>query len=232
MPLITRIDPSKRNPKAAVLRIDGRSIGTKAAVLRIDGRSIGTLRLSTIKDLGLRTGMECPPDLLARIRHAIELEATVDLAMTWLNRRALSQAQVQQKLEKRAVPAPLIVQAVSHLRNIGALDDTALATRAVEQLRRKGPVGAKLAREKLARRGLLSQPVTEHTAEPERALIEEPSRDEIRLFLRQKLQEMKALSPQKRRRRLASYLAQRGIEEFTAIDLLNEIAPDASEFES
>ncbi|MCC7145511.1 MAG: regulatory protein RecX [Phycisphaeraceae bacterium] len=195
MPRITALTPSRRNPLQTVIRVDGRSVATLSAKL--------------VAELGLTVDMPYEPALAQKIEQAQSLDKAYRLAMRRLNRRALSQRELQRKLEDAGFTAALSQKVVHRLQSVGALNDRALGAALIRETIQRKPAGPHLLRAKLLRRGLDRKLIDELVATVRQSGQQV---DQAAQLIQKRLPALSRLDRVTAKRRLWGLLARRGFE--------------------
>jgi len=147
-------------------------------------------------------------------------KAALETAVRYLARRSRSCFEVEQRLRKARFAPSLIRRIRAYLEEIGYLDDEAFGRQwALECLERK-PMGARLLRQELIRRGLGNALATAIVREA----VDENREHEMALeAARKKLKAVGAGSPEKVRERLYRFLVGRGFSYDLAQHVVEEV---------
>ena len=143
-----------------------------------------------------------------------ETEKTVAHSYRLLSIRPRSEKELRGKLREKGFGHDVIQEAVSLLKESKIIDDAKFAELFVESRMRTNPKGKTLLKKELIQKGIEASII-------EKVLGEE-SKDEdslVRELARKKMETLKKEPKEKIRRKLFSYLAQRGFD----FEIINEI---------
>ena len=201
---ITALEPAPRQPQRMVVKVGG--------------RTLVTLPRRVVEELKLVVGQELNAEQAARLAQAAACDRAVNAAGAILSRRALSSAELAQRLTRRGIRPDLVAPVIKRLRDLGLIDDQELGRALIRETLAKKPAGPALLRAKLARRSLdsdlIERLLTESAAQPS-----SPLADAFDLALglaRAQLRKTAGLDRATQQRRLYSLLARRGFDEDTA----------------
>ena len=127
MSRITSLTASKRN--------------ASKMVIHVDGRAVATLSAKQAETLGIEVDGQWREKLAAKVTDAVAFESAFDQAMRMSNRRRMSQAAVEAKLQERGHEAEMIERVIAKLTMIGAINDETLARDLVDEIDRTSPAG-------------------------------------------------------------------------------------------
>jgi regulatory protein len=201
---ITAIEPAPRQPQRMVIKVGG--------------RTLVTLPRRVVEELHLAVGQELDAEQADRLAQAAACDRAVNAAGAILSRRALSGAELAQRLTKRGVRPDLVAPVIQRLRRLGLLDDEELGRALIRETLAKKPAGPALLRAKLARRSLDSDLIERLLAEPA-TQSSSPLADAFALALglaRAQMNKMASVDRATQQRRLYGLLARRGFDEDTA----------------
>ncbi|MDH3583060.1 MAG: recombination regulator RecX, partial [Phycisphaerae bacterium] len=137
---ITRLRPLARDPDRYSVHVGRRRVATLAA--------------DEVQALRLEEGMAWDPSLAQRAQAAEARDQVRTQALRLLNRRALSEGELAERLRKRGHGDPAIEVVVQRLRDKGLLDDRAYGQALVRQIQAGRPAGRRLLQQKLRHRHL------------------------------------------------------------------------------
>jgi regulatory protein len=223
--VIQRLEADPRDPDRVVVTIgpeSGAALGARTLLLHI----------AVVAEEGLRTGLPCPLDLVARLTDREEFQRHYERALNFLAVRPRSEAEVRRKLRTKAVPPESIDAVVARLRRARYLDDAEFARYWIGERARSSPRGARLLRGELRMKGvspsIIDQALADFeetaaaeaaaapaSAPPGDASTEEPedrvTREALTLATR-KLRSYTGLDPVTFRRRMSGFLLRRGYD--------------------
>jgi regulatory protein len=122
--------------------------------LYLDGRFGLGLTLDASAAAGLRAGDEIDEDTLRSLRRDAAGAGALASAMRLLSYRPRSEAELRQRLARRGAPTDIVDGAISRLRELGLVDDTAFARSWVEGRSRLSPRSRRLLRRELQAKGI------------------------------------------------------------------------------
>ncbi len=201
--VIDALDPVPNQPRA--LRV------------RAGGRLRGVVPARVVTELKLEVGRPCPDELIAMIERAVLVEATRRRAAEWIDRRALSRAEVETRLVKRELAADVIAAALDQLTDAGLLDDAALARQLVDTVRHREPVAPPMLESRLRRRGVDEGTIDEVIAAASGSIDALADAEQI---ADRRARSLAGLAAPVAARRLASALARRGFDQETVEEVL------------
>jgi len=223
--VIQRLEADVRDPDRVVVTIgpeSGSTLGARTLLLHI----------AVVAEEGLRTGLPCPPDLVARLTDREAFQRHYERALNFLAVRPRSEAEVRRKLRTKQVPPESIDAVVARLQRARYLDDAEFARYWIGERARSSPRGARLLRGELRTKGVSSAIIEQALADfEERAAAEaqetpagaehaddeaqEPedrvTREALTLATR-KLRSYTGLDPVTFRRRMSGFLLRRGYD--------------------
>lgn len=215
-------------PAAAITAIEPVKDHPAMRTIKVAGRTAGRLSARSVEAMGLAVGQGWTAELAARVAEAEEFEHCLRRASRWIDRRAMSRAEVARKLAALPEPpTPAVRERVlERMEQLTLLDDAALGRALIEELRGKGKAGPALLRAKLLARGIdetLAEQLVEATAETGDPL--EPAR----AAARKKTASLAHLPGPVAARRLAGMLARRGFSEDVVQRVIEEILGDVTD---
>lgn len=191
-------------------------------IIKVDGKSVATLSRQQVEALRLEPDQAWTDALSRRVEDAAAFDRAMKLAMQWINRKPLSEAQLTEKLREESIDDELIARVMVRLRGIGAVDDEALGGQLIDELIRNKSAGPRLLRQKLRERGLnkklIDKLVSEHSAAS--------SFEDALHLAKQRLIRLRRVPPPSRGRKLAGLLARRGYDEDTVERVISELKLD------
>ncbi|MBI3016071.1 MAG: regulatory protein RecX [Candidatus Tectomicrobia bacterium] len=147
-------------------------------------------------------------------------KAALETAVRYLARRARSRFEVEQRLHKARFEPSLMRRVSSYLEEAGYLDDEAFGRQWARDCLERKPMGARLLRQELIRRGLGEALATAIVRES----MDENREHEMALeAARKKLKSSRAGSPEKVRERLFRFLIGRGFSYELAQHVIEEV---------
>jgi regulatory protein len=195
MPVVTALEPDHRG--SGGVRVD------------VDGLSIALVAAEDVRSLSLAVGAALPADALARLEHRGEVFSSRLAALRILSYRSLPSREICRRLVRKGHAPPAVEEAVAALVAAGLINDEEFArhyARTRARRLRHGP--ARLAKD-LRRLGIGGR-------EAEAAVKDALEQDGVdtaallREAAEKKLQTLRGLDPQLRRRRLKVYLLRHG----------------------
>lgn len=131
------------------------SLGTDGSRVMLHFSDGSKMRLPTalVGDFGLYGGKELSEDDLAELMNAAQKASAKQRALRIVSATAISQRELQRRLEQRGEKKEDAAEAVEWLKNMGAVDDRAMAKRVVESALRKG-YGESRIRQELYAKGI------------------------------------------------------------------------------
>lgn len=176
--------------------------------LYLDGRFALGLTLDAIAAAGLRVGDEIDDDALRSLRRDAAGADALAAAMRLLSYRPRSEVELRQRLARRGAPANLVDGAISRLRELGLVDDTAFARTWVEGRSRLSPRSRRLLRRELQAKGIDGEAARE-------ALGPLDDEDAALRAAERRAAAMRELPYPEFRRRLGDFLRRRGFDAAT-----------------
>lgn len=194
--------------------------------VRIGRRVVARLRVADIERLELAPGMEWTDELAARVWEAIELDKARKDAFTMLGRKALSRAELTERLMKKSHASSVAERIADEFTEDGWIDDAALARAIIDHQRARTPAGEHLLRDKMQQRGI-PDAVAEQTLSDQQA--DGNPIDEAHTLAEQRYRSMRSLPAPTAARRLAGALHRRGFDEETIETVLHQMGFDETE---
>jgi regulatory protein len=190
---ITKIEPQKKNPKRVSIFID-------------DQFALGVDQELLLK-FNLSEGVHLSREQLESLEREESLKQAKDIALRSLSRSPKSTREISKKLKEKGFQEQIIDVVIRDLEKYGYLNDTELARVFSESCLRTKPLGPRLLREKLYKKGL-NRELIEATVEQFYQEHEEAELAGGLLAKRRRAYE--GLDPRTARKRKADYLARRG----------------------
>jgi len=206
MVTITKMEAQKRRPTRVSIYLDG------AFALGMD--------LALAQELSLRPGQRLSRKELERIVRAEEKNQAKNFALDFLGYRARSVWEVRERLIKRGHLGEVVEEVIEELRRSGLLDDEDFAVRWAQGRMTTKPLGERLLRQELRRKGVPDEVVEKTIAE-----TYAPG-SQLKLavdLLRSRANRYQGLEPIKAKRRMAHFLLRRGFDQdviWEAVSLL------------
>ena len=131
------------------------SLGTDGSRVMLHFSDGSKMRLPTalVGDFGLYGGKELSEEDLAELVNAAQKASAKQRAVRIVSATAISERELQRRLEQRGEKKEDAAEAVAWLKNMGAVDDRAMAKRVVESALRKG-YGESRIRQELYAKGI------------------------------------------------------------------------------
>jgi regulatory protein len=196
---ITAIETQKKDPLRKNLIVDGKfSLGISTDVLI---------------QFGLRSGDQIDENGLEKIHAAEELFQAKRKALEYLSRRMHSEKELSQKLQMKDFSVESIQRLIDDFRASGYLNDTQFAVAYVADCLQKRPVGRRSLLQRLRLKGINKEIIanvltTTLETEKEETIALAAARKKLRVSRSQ----FKKLDTERRKKRLAQFLAHRGFD--------------------
>lgn len=216
MTIITRITTQKNNKNRYSVYID-----------RGSGEEFGFgVDEDVLIQFGLRKGLELNEELIVQITHENEVKKALNMCYSFLSYRMRSEFEVITYLKKKAIPEPIIAQALKQLKKQEYVSDRAFAEsyiRDKKYLSDKGPLRLK--------KELLEKGVSE--AIIDEALAFYPKHEQLEKAKRIVAKKAKTVndSYQLFRQKLGQFLQQKGFTYDVIEEALNELPEKNAETE-
>jgi regulatory protein len=228
--VITALQPDPRDPNRVHVHVDGRH----AIAVSIDVAAAERLTV----------GQPCPPDRLARLHAAQEMDTIFAGALLFLSYRPRSAREVEMRLRKKGHAPEQIEAVMERLRKLGYVDDEGFARFWVGNRQTFSPRGPRLLRSELRQKGVPPEIVEKVLAEREEEQEQEPlftSNIELAeedkadapspgsdlanavALARKRARSLSSLDPQVAKRRLFAFLTRRGYDYGTISDALRRV---------
>lgn len=206
MPLITRIAEQKR--------------AARRRSIYLDGKFAFGCNVNVVAQFRLREGQSLTAEQIEQIQFGQVKQECFDRAMSYLQLRLHSRAELFKKLSRREYGDELIHRVLDDLTRLGYIDDSRFAkTKALSAAQHKQH-GRRRAMLELAKAGVereTARRAVEDVYDPHDSLAV------ARTLARKKAPSLRKLDPIVARRRLAGMLARRGFEYETIRPVIDEV---------
>jgi len=203
MPIITGIEPQKRNPQ----RVN----------VYLDGVYAFPLALSVAIKAGLKKGQCLTSTDVERLVATDSLEKAYERALNFLSFRPRSSAEVRRYLTEKGVDTSLVEPVIARLTQAGLLDDAAFAHSWVENRQQFNPRGRRVLRQELMQKGIERDvieavlPADEEEASPALAIA------------RRRAAALAGQDYPRFRQKLSAYLLRRGFDYEVVSDIVSRV---------
>jgi regulatory protein len=177
--------------------------------IRVGRRTVAVLHSQQVQDLNLRVGAAWTAELRGAVEAASAAEAARLDAVKLLRRRALSAAELAERLRRKGHSTPRVEAAVARMIDKGLIDDERYARSVVEITLSRKPAGRRLLLRKLIARGIPDEVILRVLAAVPASSAQEAGRLAARKLAGAS---MRRLDPTRRNRRLYSLLGRRGFD--------------------
>lgn len=171
--------------------------------------------LSLALAASLKVGDELSDERIARLKAADALERARDYALTLLEQRPRSEAELRGRLRQKGFEETVIDEVLERLRQVALVDDLAFARFWAEQRQRFRAQGVALLRAELRQKGLADDVIEQVCAEYDEAAA-------LRQAAEEHLRKLRTLPVEEQRRRLVARLLRRGFSYAAIRDLLHD----------
>jgi SOS response regulatory protein OraA/RecX len=189
------------------IEVDARDPNLRS--IKVNGRTVARLSASDVQQLRLRAGMDWSASLQAMVAATVQAAKARALALAMLARRALSSAEVVDRLQRKGISSSLAEQIARQLERDRWIDDELLARQVVESAMSRGPVASQALLDRLERRGIASSLAADVVKESLRRA--DPGADAAAMANRLARSNSKG-GPQAVARRVAAALSRRGFD--------------------
>ncbi|MFV9503113.1 MAG: regulatory protein RecX [Oscillochloridaceae bacterium umkhey_bin13] len=141
-------------PSGTITAIAAQAHDSQRVNIFVDGTFALGVSLTTLAREGLYVGLQLDAAAWARLEAAAQAERALQAALRLLDTRPRSSTELQQRLRQKQHPPDAIREALSHLRDLGLLDDAAFSRYLVESRQRARPRGSAAIRAELQRKGV------------------------------------------------------------------------------
>lgn len=191
---ITAIEPQKKRRARVSIFVDGEF-------------ALG-LSLDALASLGLKKGDDVTTEQLAKWRDAAIYDEAKSAAFAMLARRVHSEKETRDKLRKKKFPPETIDKVIARLYEMNLLNDSQFAGALVRDKLKRAPIGKSALKSKLLQKGVAKETID--------AVLNETDLKSEELCSKAAERKLKTLAKepdaQKRKQKLAQFLARRGFE--------------------
>ncbi len=178
--------------------------------IRVDRRKAATVQRAEIEAMSLRVGDEWTEPVAQRVAEAAELSSAKAYALRRLAKRALTERELQDAVERRGHARATAERALAEMRRLGLMDDEAIARSMTRSTLAVKPAGRRYLLARLRRRGVEREVAARVVDE---ALGGRDSRADALALARLRLRFLpRSAEEQTARRRLYAFLARRGFD--------------------
>lgn len=196
MVTITKMEAQKRHPQRVSIYVDG------TFALGMD--------LALAQQMGLRSGQRISRQELERCARAEEKSQAKNFALDFLGYRARSVWEVRERLIRRGHSGEIVEEVIEELRRGGLLDDEDFAIRWAQTRMATKPLGERLLRQELRRKGIPAEVVEQTIAQT----YAEGGQLQLAVDLvRARAKRYRGLEPTKAKRRMVHFLLGRGFDQ-------------------
>lgn len=171
-----------------------------------------------VKKYDLTEGKEITPELLSQIKRSESYEEARRYLLRIFEYRPYTESEVKQKLERRGIDPEIIKQLITQFKQSGLIDDYKFAKDWIET--RGFRFGVYRLRSELLRKGVAPEIIDKALTDAE---IPDPYELARRLAMRRLKQLPASLPTDKKARRLMAFLARRGINYETIVEVIKEV---------
>lgn len=187
--------------------------------LFLDKKPFVVLPSSLVENLGLRVGLEIESQTIEKLIAADEAMRAKNYALNLLRENIYSKTQMTHQLEREGFKDQTIKTIITELIQAGHIRDRQYAEKWILRRQKSNPRGRTLLKQELIDKG-----VDRETAE--QVLSEVKAGDEARLALqiaRKRAKQYKRLPIHVAKRRLHGFLARRGFESETILQVIEKV---------
>ncbi len=187
--------------------------------LFLDDKPFVVLPANLVENLGLRVGLEIEAQTIEKLIAADEAMRAKNYALNILREDIFSKSQMARQLEREGFRERTIETIIAELIQSGHIRDRLYAEKWVQRRQKSNPRGRTVLKQELIDKG-----VDRETAE--QVLAEVKTEDEKRLALQiaqKQSKKYKNLPTQVAKRRLHGFLARRGFESETILQIIEQI---------
>ena len=189
----------------------------------IDGSFTLGVDESIVADLGLRVGQSIDEEELREIVHAEQLSKAKERALRLLDYRQRSKVEVARRLSAAGFPEDIIEETITHLENIGFLNDAEFSQTWVKfRLSEKG-IGKARMRWELKQKGVSNDVAEEALASLDGGAEYQSAID----IARRRWEKDSSTDERAKRRKLTGFLQRKGFPWETIARILRELSDDA-----
>ena len=147
------------------------------------------------------------------------LQKARDYAFLLLKFRPRSENEIRQRLKKKKFDVGIIEMTLSFLKDKGFIDDDYFAKTWIES-RIKKPLGIRRLKAELSIKGINKAIIDTQIDEIKKSYSEE---DIVGGIVKDRLNKLKGIDPQKAKKRVYAYLLRRGFSPEVVIDIINQL---------
>lgn len=187
--------------------------------LFLDDKPFVVIPANLVENLGLRVGLEIEAQTIEKLIAADEAMRAKNYALNILREDIFSKSQMARQLEREGFRERTIETIIAELIQSGHIRDRLYAEKWVQRRQKSNPRGRTVLKQELIDKG-----VDRETAE--QVLAEVKTEDEKRLALQiaqKQSKKYKNLSTQVAKRRLHGFLARRGFESETILQIIEQV---------
>ncbi len=187
--------------------------------LFLDKKPFVVIPSNLVENLGLRVGLEIESQTIEKLIAADEAMRAKNYALNILRENIYSKTQMTQQLEREGFKEQTVETIIAELIQSGHIRDRQYAEKWIQRRQKSNPKG----------RTVLKQELIEKGVDPETAdqvLAEVKTEDEARLALRiaqKRAKQYKRLPIHVAKRRLHGFLARRGFESETILQVIEKV---------
>ncbi len=171
-----------------------------------------------VRKYDLAEGKEITPELLSEIKRSELYEEARRYLLRIFEYRPYTESEVKHKLERRGIDPEIIKQLITQFKQSGLIDDYKFAKDWIET--RGFRFGVYRLRSELLRKGVAPEIIDKALTDAE---IPDPYELARRLAMRRLKQLPASLPTDKKARRLMAFLARRGINYETIVEVIKEV---------
>ncbi len=187
--------------------------------LFLDKKPFVIIPSKLVENLGLRIGLEIESQTIEKLIAADEAMRAKNYALNILRENIYSKTQMTQQLEREGFKEQTVETIIIELINSGHIRDRLYAEKWIQRRQKSNPRGRTVLKQELIEKG-----VDPETAE--QVLAEVKTEDEARLALQiaqKRVKQYKRLPIHVAKRRLHGFLARRGFESETILQVIEKV---------
>ena len=187
--------------------------------LFLDDKPFVVLPANLVENFGLRIGLEIESQTIEKLIAADEAMRAKNYALGLLRENIYSKTQMERQLEREGFREQTIKTIIMELINSGHIRDRLFAEKWVQRRLKSNPRGRTVLKQELIDKGV-------DTKTAEQVLAEVKVEDEARLALQiaqKQSQKYKNLPAHVAKRRLHGFLARRGFESETILQIIEQV---------
>lgn len=199
-----------------ITKIEKQKKNNKRYNLYIDGEFLCGIYDDTILKFGIASGDELTEKEINDIRNFDEYMYGKKAAFDYLSYRIRSISEIRKKLKTKKLTDENIDRVITHLTELGLVNDEDFARQLVSEKIKNKPAGRRSLEQKLYEKGI-SKDVSESVLN---SILTDESEKELALKLYEKLKpKLKGLEKQEKKKKIYETLARKGFN----YDIINEI---------